>query len=236
MEYCNGFGPVCFNSSSPSFEGWTSGLHALHQLPLSRDHQHLRLQWSRERRHWHAEWWNVVFLDESRFNISYNDGRICVWHYAGECNLRACILQQHRGPTPSVIVWGAIGYNMRSRVLHIEGNLNSNCYIREVLQPEVLPLLQATPHSIFQQDNAQPHVARTVQAFFKDGGYHCFPGLHVRQTCRPSNMCEMWLVGDLFVRVLQHLLLMLCGLSYKLRGGTFPRKISRASLIPCHDA
>ena len=27
---------------------------------------------------------------------------------------------------------------MRSRLLHIKGNLNSNCYIMEVLQPEVL--------------------------------------------------------------------------------------------------
>ena len=64
---------------------------------------------------------------------------------------------------PSVIVWGAIRYNMRSRLLRIEGNLNSNRYIREVLQP----LLQATPHAIFQQDNAQPHVVRIVQAFFQ---------------------------------------------------------------------
>ena len=29
LEYCNGFGPVCFNSSSPSFEGWTGGSQAI---------------------------------------------------------------------------------------------------------------------------------------------------------------------------------------------------------------
>ena len=29
LEYCNGFGPVCFNSSLPSFKGWTSGSHAI---------------------------------------------------------------------------------------------------------------------------------------------------------------------------------------------------------------
>ena len=38
---------------------------------------------------------------------------------------------------------------MRSRLLRIEVNLNSNRYIREVLQPEVLSHLQATPHAIF---------------------------------------------------------------------------------------
>ncbi|KAJ8868609.1 hypothetical protein PR048_030147 [Dryococelus australis] len=66
------------------------------------------------------------------------------------------------GQTPSVMTWGAIGYNMRSRPLHIEENLNSNSYSREVLEPKVLPLLQATPHAIFQQDNARPHVARKL--------------------------------------------------------------------------
>ena len=80
-----------------------------------------------------AEWRNVVFSDESRFNMYYNDGRIRVRRYAGERNLRACILQWHRGQTPSVIVWGAIGYNTRSLLLFIEGNLYSNRYIREVL-------------------------------------------------------------------------------------------------------
>ena len=74
----------------------------LRRLSLSRDHQHLRLQWAREHRHWRAECRNVVFSDESRFNMSYNDGRICVRRYAGERNLRACILQRHRGPTPRV--------------------------------------------------------------------------------------------------------------------------------------
>ncbi|PSN31409.1 hypothetical protein C0J52_25475 [Blattella germanica] len=86
----------------------------LRRFPLSRDHQRLKLQWVRERRHWRAEWQNVVFSDESRFNMSYNDGRIRVRRYGGERNLRACILQRHKGPTPSVMVWGVIEYHMRS--------------------------------------------------------------------------------------------------------------------------
>ena len=74
------------------------------RLPLSRDHQRLRLQWAHEHHHWCAEWQNVVFLDESHFKMSYNDGCIRVQHYVGEHNLRACILQRHRGPMPSVMV------------------------------------------------------------------------------------------------------------------------------------
>ena len=108
-----------------------------------------------------------MFSDESRFYMSYNYGRIRVRRYAGERNLRACIFQRHRGSTSSVMVWDEIGYNIRSRLLRIEGNLNSNRYIREVLQPDALPLFQATPHAIFQQDSSRSNVARIVLVFFQ---------------------------------------------------------------------
>ena len=48
------------------------------RLPLYRDYQCLRLQWAYERCYWRAEWRNVMFLDESRFNMSYDDDHIRV--------------------------------------------------------------------------------------------------------------------------------------------------------------
>ncbi|GFW21025.1 transposable element Tc1 transposase [Trichonephila clavipes] len=38
-------------------------------------------------------------------------------------------------------------------------------YVREVLRPEVVPFLHGIPGAIFQQDNARPHVAKTVRDF-----------------------------------------------------------------------
>ncbi|GFX73776.1 transposable element Tc1 transposase [Trichonephila clavipes] len=38
-------------------------------------------------------------------------------------------------------------------------------YVREVLQPEVIPFLQSIHGAILQQNNAQPHVAKTVRDF-----------------------------------------------------------------------
>jgi hypothetical protein len=63
-----------------------------------------------------------------------------------ECNLRAFIL---RGILKNRLVsWlGAAGYNMRSRRICIRSNLNRKRYIRDVLEPELLPLLEATPYS-----------------------------------------------------------------------------------------
>jgi hypothetical protein len=53
-------------------------------------------------------------------------------------------------------------YNMQSRN---QGNMNSNSYIRELLEPEVLSLVQATPHFIFQQDNGWSHVVRVIPSW-----------------------------------------------------------------------
>lgn len=138
----------------------------LYRIPLTLNHRRLRLQWANQHRDWRADWQHVVFSDESRFNLWYHDGRIRVRRYAGERHLPECIIERHSGRTPGVMVWGAIAYHGRSQLLRIVGNLNSNRYISEVLQPQAVPFLQSLPGAVFQQDNARPHIARTVQSFF----------------------------------------------------------------------
>ncbi|GFV52053.1 transposable element Tc1 transposase [Trichonephila clavipes] len=78
---------------------------------------------------------------------------------------RLCIIERHSGRTPGVMVWGAIAYHGRSQLLRIVGNLNSTRYINEVLQPQAIPFLQGLPGAEFQQDNARPHVAKTVKSY-----------------------------------------------------------------------
>ena len=60
----------------------------------------------------------------------------------------------------------AIAYHGRSQLLRIVGNLNSNRYINEVLQPQALPFLQSFPGAVFQQSHARRHIATTVQSLF----------------------------------------------------------------------
>ncbi|GFU05632.1 transposable element Tcb1 transposase [Trichonephila clavipes] len=80
--------------------------------------------------------------------------------------LNSCVMHHHTGPATSNMVWGGIEYHSRTLLVRIDGTLNSQCYISEVLEPVVLPYLQGLATAIFQQDNAQPHVARIVQRFF----------------------------------------------------------------------
>ena len=129
---------------------------------LLRRHRDARLQWSRRHLRWRrVDWNNVLFSDEARFNLSHADGRIRVYRRTGERYADCCVIQRDRFGGGSVMVWGGICGGRKNRLLVLDGNLNAQRYINEVLVPEVIPfLLQNGPNLIFQQDNARPHVAR----------------------------------------------------------------------------
>ncbi|GFW60655.1 transposable element Tcb1 transposase [Trichonephila clavipes] len=80
--------------------------------------------------------------------------------------LNSCVMHQHTGPAPCIMVWGCIGYHSRTPLVRIAGALNSQRYISKVLESVVFPYLQGLATAIFQQDNAPLHVARIVQRFF----------------------------------------------------------------------
>ncbi|GFW06650.1 transposable element Tc1 transposase [Trichonephila clavipes] len=70
---------------------WSTATGVLLQDPFTANHRWLRLQWAHERRAWQADWHQVVFLDESRFNLWDHDDRIRVRRYAGECFLQSAL-------------------------------------------------------------------------------------------------------------------------------------------------
>ncbi|GFU27009.1 transposable element Tcb1 transposase [Trichonephila clavipes] len=80
--------------------------------------------------------------------------------------LNSCVMHRHTAPVPGIIVRGGIGYHSRTPLVRITSILNRQRYISEVLELVVLPYLQGVATSIFQQDNARPHVARIFQRFF----------------------------------------------------------------------
>ncbi|GFV13144.1 transposable element Tcb2 transposase [Trichonephila clavipes] len=75
----------------------------------------------------------------------------------------AFALQRHTAPTAGVMVWGVIAYNTRSPQVLIRGTMTAQWYVRDILQPHMLPLMQRLPAVIFQQDKARPHTARLSQ-------------------------------------------------------------------------
>ncbi|GFS72714.1 transposable element Tc1 transposase [Trichonephila clavipes] len=123
-----------------------------------------------------AHWPNDT--DESRFNLWDHDGRILVRRYAGERYLPDCVIEQHSGLTHGVKACGVISYHGRSNLLGIEGNLNSDRYVREVLQPEVVLFFQGIPGAIFQQSIAHTHMLqRLFNTSVQPNIYNVFLGL-----------------------------------------------------------
>ncbi|GFU52381.1 transposable element Tcb1 transposase [Trichonephila clavipes] len=92
----------------------------LRVLPLKPTQRHLRLEWCHARENWTAAEWNqIVFSDESRFNLSSDDNRIRVSRPRGERFNSVFALQRHTAPIAGVMVWGAIAYNTRSPLVLI---------------------------------------------------------------------------------------------------------------------
>ncbi|GFX82992.1 uncharacterized protein TNCV_4938621 [Trichonephila clavipes] len=65
--------------------------------------------------------------------LRHQDGHTRVWRHRGEHTLTACIRLRHTSPSPSVMVWNAIGYTSRSPPVRIDGTFNSARYISGVL-------------------------------------------------------------------------------------------------------
>ncbi|GFT79346.1 transposable element Tcb1 transposase [Trichonephila clavipes] len=121
-----------------------------------------RLEWCRARENWTAAEWNqVVFSDESRFNLSSDDNHVRVWRPRGERLNPAFALQHHTTPTAVVMVWGDMTNNTRSPLVLIRGTMTPQRYVHDILQPHALPLMQQ--RALLQQDNTRPHTARVSQ-------------------------------------------------------------------------
>jgi transposase len=68
------------------------------------------------------------------------------------------------------MVWGCISHDCKLDLVTIQGNLTGDQYIRDVLQPVVVPHFDnhplATRH-VYMDDNARPHRSRAVTAYLQ---------------------------------------------------------------------
>ena len=85
----------------------------LYRIPLTSNHQWLHLQCAHWDRAWQADWHQVVFSDESHFNLWDHDDHVRVRCYVGQRCLPENVIAQYSGRTPAVMIWGAISYHER---------------------------------------------------------------------------------------------------------------------------
>jgi hypothetical protein len=76
------------------------------------------------------------------------------------------------------MVWGCISHDCKLDLVTIQGNLTGDQYIRDVLQPVVVPHFDNHPlatRPVYMDDNARPHRSRAVTAYLQsDPNAECF--------------------------------------------------------------
>ena len=142
---------------------------------LRRHHRQARVRWCRNVQRWNwRHWQRIWFSDESRFQLRKHDGRTRVYRRRNERYARNCVVEADRFGGGSVMVRGAISYNMRSDLVDVRGNLTAIRYRDEVLQRHLLPVFDPQRH-VFQQDNARPHVARITMDYLRNQNITVLP-------------------------------------------------------------
>lgn len=140
--------------------------------PLLRDHhKRARLAWCLNRQHWNLRTWRKIhWSDESRFLLHVTDGRARVWRQKNTAYTPRNIQPTVAYGGGSVMVWGCLSHDCKLDLVTIRGNLTGAQYIRDVLQPVVVPHIDNHPLATrpqYMDDNARPHRSRAVVNYMR---------------------------------------------------------------------
>lgn len=109
-------------------------------------------------------WKSVFFSDEKQFELG--GGPSYAWQSIGNRQI-----QEYVKNAPKLLVWGAIGYYMKSELYFFEGTINGEAYqtmLKKVLKENKLTYAPKCPKRlkgnwVFLQDNATPHTAKKTK-------------------------------------------------------------------------
>src|SRR6266853_1117998 len=147
------------------------------QIPLSRAHREARRQWCQERIRWGRDQWRrIVFSDESRFCMDFNDGRLRVRRLPSERYSEPFIVPHDRYGGRSIIVWGAISVTGKTELVTLRGNITAQRYVDDIVRPHIVPFMRDHEQRVlFQQDNARPHTAAVTMRCFDEENVDLLP-------------------------------------------------------------
>lgn len=125
-----------------------------HGVVLMGCHHQKRLQWAQNNIGRRLR--DVVFSDESHFNLSCADRRVRVYHRQNERYTRNCVLEHDRFGGGGVMVWATINHTFRTDLVIINGNLNARGYGNQVVRPVVVQMFHQRPGLTFQHEMRPP--------------------------------------------------------------------------------
>ena len=102
---------------------------------------------------------SIIFSDESRFVLG--DDKRWVWRRHGTYS--TSVFSKSEKFPPSVMIYGAIGHNYKSKLVICEGSINSDVYKQNILKSGMIDELnekKGKGNWIFQQDGARCHTSK----------------------------------------------------------------------------
>lgn len=117
--------------------------------------------------HKDMDWKRVIFTDEVKIETSAH-GMTWVRRPPGTRYDPKYIREVNRSGRCSIMVWAGISFAGMMDITVINGTLNKDNYLNDILIPNVLPYKQAHPDMIFQHDGAPPHTANKVKDWLRD--------------------------------------------------------------------
>jgi hypothetical protein len=129
-----------------------------HMSPANRA---FRVEWCRNHQNNNTNWRNIVFTDESWFELG--EHKHYVWRTHQDYGPDVCYSKQAH--PKKVMVWGAIGYNFKSSLHFINGTVTGEYYYDNIIMGGFLDEADAAfGHMdwVLQQDNARPHIKKNI--------------------------------------------------------------------------
>jgi transposase len=136
-----------------------------------------RLNWAKIRKNWVNEWENIIWSDESRFEVFGGDGRKYVYRNSKEKYDPKCLIPTFKSGQESVMVWGCFTKNKLGPLVRLEGRITAKIYI-EMLQKNLVPFIKSLENSnnyIFQEDNAPIHTAKIAKKWKENNNIPSLP-------------------------------------------------------------
>ena len=136
-----------------------------------------RLRFARRYEHWSAEdWKQVIWSDESWFQMFENGRRQFVRRRPGEALNRDCVIQTVKYPE-KVMVFGAITPTSKSKLIFIDGKVNAAKYQEILAEARIKSFIRRHPHPapLFMEDGAPGHRAASTKQWHATNGINLLP-------------------------------------------------------------
>ena len=136
-----------------------------------------RFSWAKKRKNWVNEWENIIWSDESRYEVFRGNGKRYVWRNTQEKYNPKCLIPTFKSGQESVMVWACFTKNKLGPIIRLEGRITAKIYI-ELLENYLLPFinnLENKNNYIFQEGNAPIHTAYIAKDWKKDNNIASLP-------------------------------------------------------------